>query len=380
MRISNKLFTTYLISIVVLGLLGCRTDRKEQTENVSPAGKDVLLLSEIQEKNAGIKLGKVLCSNQARQLKVYGKTFFPPENIVTVTSLYGGSIKSIGVMQGQQVSTGQVIALLEDPRFVDLQQDYLLTKSKLKLVELDYTRQRDLNEAKASSDKVYQMAENEFRTNQIMLKSLSEKLKLLGINPEKLTQNTITRTIPIRSTTNGLISKVYANKGKYLTPSESIVDIIQQTSPYLRLKLYEKDLNFIHKDMFLVAHSAIDTSIQYRCRIRNINPEVGADGATEVICSFLNPRKTLPQNMHLIAFLELSNQQTITLPNEAIVDFEGQSFVFLKMGQHQYKMMPILKGSTNAQQTEILNSEELEGKDIVVKGAYTLLMALRNRE
>lgn len=374
----------YKFQIALLFLafhIGCNNKTNKESERTqAPTDANVIVLDAIQEKNAGIQLGAISNSKLSSTLRVYGRTFFPPENMLTVTSPYGGIIKSIQVIQGQSISKGQTIAILEDPRFIDLQQDYLMTKSKLKLTQLDYDRQKDLNQAKANSDKVYQIAENEYRTNQILLKSLSEKLKLLGINPQNLTENSITRTVVIRSTASGLVSNVNANMGKYIMPSESIVDIINQTNPYLKLKIYEKDLQFIHKGMRLKAYSNSDTMMQYACEVRSINPQVAQDGSAEVVCSFINMHKTIYQNMNLIAQIELSNNQAASLPDEAIVDFEGQAYVFLFVKKGQYKMTPIQKGNSENGRTEILNSTELLSQKIVTKGAYTLLMAMKNKE
>ena len=367
--------------IILAFCIGCHTKTNKESEVVqAPTEANVIILNAIQEKNAGIQLGTISNSKLPSTLRVYGRTFFPPENMFTVTSPYGGIVKSIQVIQGQSISKGQTIAILEDPRFIDLQQDYLMTKSKLKLAQLDYDRQKDLNQAKANSDKVYQIAENEYRTNQILIKSLSEKLKLLGINPQSLTENSITRTVVIRSTASGLVSNVNANMGKYILPSESIADIIHQTNPYLKLKIYEKDLQSIHKGMRLKAYSNSDTTMQYSCEVRSINPQVAQDGSAEVVCNFINMHNKIYHNMNLIAQIELSNNLTTSLPDEAIVDFEGQAYVFLFMENGQYKMTPIQKGNSENGRTEILNPTEIRSQKIVVKGAYTLLMAMKNKE
>jgi len=360
---------------------GCKS--KEQptaTETPKESLANVITLNPTQLKNAGVETMSLSSSKMTQNLKVFGHTFFPPENMVTISSPYGGIVKSIQVLQGQHIAKGQLVAVLEDPKFIDLQQDYLLTKSKLKLVQLDYERQRDLNQSKANSDKVYQMAENEFRSNQILLKSLSEKLKLLGIQPQNLTSENMTRTITIRANTSGFISTIYANMGKYILPSESIADIINQSRPFLKLKIYEKDLQNIHIGMRLKAYSNSDTSTMYACEIRNINPQVDADGSAEVVCSFLNMNKPIYQNMNMIANLELSSGQVTSLPDEAIVDFEGKSYVFISLGNQKFKMVPIKKGNSDKGITELLEKSEIGINPVVVKGAYTLLMALKNKE
>lgn len=369
----------YLIALLLIINIGCKNNVQDE-QPIIESDPFLLQLDASQERNAKISTGKLLSNAQAQTIRAYGKTFFPSESVITVTSPFGGAIRSIHVIQGQYVSQGQVVARLEDARFVDLQQDYLLTKSKLKLTQLDYERQRELNQAKASSDKVYQVAENEYRTQQILLKSLSEKLMLLGINPHNLNEKNITRTIAIRATSSGYITNVYANKGRYILPSESLVDILDQSKPYLKLKIYDKDVSNVRIGMKVIAFSSSDTSVKYPCQVLSILPQMQQDGSTEVLCSFIHLNKTLPQNLNLIADIEVSSNATNSLPESAVVDFEGKKFVFEKLEQGKYKMIPIQIGNSQHQQVEIVNHNELNGKNIVMNGAYTLLMALKNKE
>ena len=73
-----------------------------------------------------------------------------------------------------RVRKGEVLAVMEDVQFISLQQDYLLAKSKLALAEGEFQRQQGLNADKASSDKVFQQAQNEYGIQKIMLRALDE--------------------------------------------------------------------------------------------------------------------------------------------------------------------------------------------------------------
>lgn len=72
---------------------------------------------------------------------------------------------------------------MEDQQYVQLQQDYLLAKSRLHFAELEYQRQKELNAGQASSDKVMQQAQAETASLKIMVSALAEKLKLIQCEP-----------------------------------------------------------------------------------------------------------------------------------------------------------------------------------------------------
>ena len=106
-----------------------------------------------------------------------------PESVASVSMPLGGYVQAIKVMPGMKVQKGQVLAVVEDQAFVQLQQDYLTTKQQLTFATKDYQRQKELNASQASSDKSYQLAESEWAKYKITLKALDEKLRLIHINP-----------------------------------------------------------------------------------------------------------------------------------------------------------------------------------------------------
>jgi cobalt-zinc-cadmium efflux system membrane fusion protein len=77
------------------------------------------------------------------------------------------------------VSKGQVLAVIEDQQYIQLQQDYMLAKSNYSYAEKEYRRQYELNQSQASSDKVTQQAQAEMNNQKIMMNSIAEKLRLI---------------------------------------------------------------------------------------------------------------------------------------------------------------------------------------------------------
>jgi cobalt-zinc-cadmium efflux system membrane fusion protein len=95
-------------------------------------------------------------------------------------------ISNPAACSGKPVSKGQVIAVIENPQFIQLQQDYLMARSKMHFAELDYNRQKTLNQSQATSDKVMQQAQSEMNSQKILMNSLAQQLRLININPESL--------------------------------------------------------------------------------------------------------------------------------------------------------------------------------------------------
>jgi cobalt-zinc-cadmium efflux system membrane fusion protein len=290
----------------------------------------------------------------------------------------GGYLESSKLLPGMHVNKGEVIAVMEDPQYIQIQQDYLTAKARLNYKESEYKRQKDLNQSKASSDKVFQEAEADYHSQQILLKSLYEKLKLIGINPENLTENNLSRSINIYAPIDGYVSKVNVNIGRYVNPTEVLFDIVNPTDIHLALTVFEKDVNKLYTGQKVIAYSNADPDKKYNCEIILIGQDLTRERSVVVHCHFERYDKSLIPGMFMNADIELKNNNALTLPEEAIVGYEGKQFVFIVLGENQFEMKEIKTGSSENGSMEIVDVENIKSKRIVLKGAYSLLMKMKN--
>ena len=131
------------------------------------------------EKCSKIKAGKIEQRSFSSILKVNGRIDVPPQNMVSVSVPLGGYLKSTKLLPGMHINKNEVIAVIEDQQYIQLQQDYLVAKAQFGFHESEYNRQKELNQSKASSDKVFEQAKSTYQTQRVLIKSLEEKLKLL---------------------------------------------------------------------------------------------------------------------------------------------------------------------------------------------------------
>ena len=352
------------------------TEEQHTTEEES----NVITLTDAQMNNANIVAGKMEQKEITSILKVNGKIDVPPQNMVSISLPLGGYLKSTKLLPGMHVNKHEIIAVVEDNQFIQLQQDYLTAKAQLVLNETEYNRQKDLNAAKASSDKVFQQATAAFESQKILAKSLEEKLKLIGINPTKLSLQNISKSVNVYSPIDGFVTKVNVNIGKYVTPGDVLFELVNPTDIHLNLQVFEKDLNNVFIGQPVISYTNNNPAKKYRGDIILISKDVSSDGLTEVHCHFDNYDKNLIPGMYMNAEIELKNHMSNVLPEEAVVRFEGKDYVFEKKGETTFEMVPVQTGNINAGFIEITGDTTLLDKSIVTKGAYALLMSLKNKE
>lgn len=369
--------------IILLTLLlasACSTNKDEKTETTA-ASENTVILTEAQYKSANIQTRKLEMRQISTTLKLNGKIDVPPQNMVSVSTPFGGFLKYSKLLPGMHVKKGEVLATMEDQQYIQLQQDYLTAKSKLIYFENEYNRQKELNKSKASSDKVFQQTEMDYKTQKISVSALGEKLRLINIKPELLDETNLSRTINVYSSINGFVSKVNVNIGKYVNPSDILFELINPEDIHLNLKVFEKDLDKLSIGQKLIAFNNNQPDKKHECKIILISQDLSADRSADVHCHFEDYDKTLLPGMYMNAEVEIDLTNALTINTDAIVSFEGKDFVFVTKEERSFQLVEIIKGSSENGYTEVTTTDgnSLNLLPIVTKGSYSLLMQLKNK-
>jgi len=367
-----------IVSGLLLFLTSCNSKKEETTTDTNV--ENSVTLTAAQLKNTSIAIGALEKRSISSTLKVTGKIDVPPQNMISVSMPLGGYLKSTKLLPGMHIAKGEVIATMEDQQYVQLQQDFLTTKSRLYFAEKEYQRQKELNQSQASSDKVYQQAEADYKTLRITLSALGEKLKLININPNALSENTISKSVNIYAPINGFVSKVDVNIGKYVNPADVLFELINPSDIHLNLKVFEKDITKLSIGQKLVAFTNNQPENKHNCEIILISKDLSADEHTaDVHCHFEAYDKTLLPGMYMNASIEVKSNDALTLPEDAIVNFEGNTYAFIALEKNKFQMTEVKIGNSENGFVEIVNPEAFQNKSVVTKGAYTLLMKLKNK-
>ncbi len=359
-------------------IYSCKSKEETPTEQAPEAlTTSNVKLTEAQFKNANLQTSEPEKMLIGHKVTLNGKIEVMPEHTITISSPMAGFIKQLKLIPGMNVSKGQTLVRLEDKEFIQLQQDYLSTKNTLYYAKLDLERQAELAKNQAASDKVWQLAEEKVKQTQITLKSLGEKLKFIHINPATLNAENMTSQITISAPSAGTITDVAVNNGTFVQAGDEVVRMLDHTGSRLVLKAFEKDLPFLKKGQKISAYSNTQPNNKIAGEIAYITNQVGQEGFANVICTLSNTNEWIP-GMYLNANIEAQSMESWTLPDEAIISFEGKEYVFVDQGNFNYTMQEVQTGQKESGKVQIINYQIFIGKKMVVKGAYTLLMKMKN--
>lgn len=369
---------------VILALSSCSGKKEEEKtlyENTKFKENDqnTVQLSDKQMQSVGLTTTTVQENTMQKLVRLNGKAEIAPSHISSISSIMGGHIKSINVINGSHFNKGQVLAVVEDPQFIQLQQDYLVTKAQLESARLNLNRQKDLNITKATSDKILQTAQADYSTLNATLKGLEEKLRIIGINAKGLNSSTIRSRINVYAPFSGFVSKILVNNGQYINPSDTLFELINPSGLLLELNVFENDVNDVKIGQEIMVYNNQNPDKKVTAKIVSIVPNIEKGGSSIAVAKLSSPNAEFIRGMYINGEVSINSRFTIGLPIESVVSFENKNYIFEDIGNKKFKMIPVITGISDDQFTEILKADNLKDKKIVQKGAYSLLMLLKNK-
>jgi len=393
-----RIFQTAISVTLFSGLLfiaSCQSDsghKAREAETVakseSPQQSDdtatVVALSRQQYQAAGIAIGKIKNMSLGGTLSVNGLVDVPPQSKVSVSFPYGGFVRKINVLEGDYVKKGSLLAILENPEYVDLQESYLKSKSRLEYARQEYERQQDLYQADVAAGKSYQKAVSDYRSLKASVAAMAQKLRLLGIRPDSLSPDNIRSTVNILAPETGYITTVNGNQGKYINAQEELMELDNTRNIHIDLTIYEKDLAHVHAGQDVSFTLSGDESEIHKARITLIGRAVREDRSVLVHAIPTNPTKSYVPGTYVRAKIQLAPSERPAVPQEALVRSDGKQYLFMVLpghsDEHHFKMIPVNAGSEKDGYVQVELPEGLNVADvsIVTKGAFSLLSVLKN--
>lgn len=371
----------YLIcTIAVLSFIACGGNQSNQQalEAETPPETHVSLTSE-QMQNAKVETGIAEKGDISSTLRLSGTIEVPPQNMISVSFPLGGYLKSTKLLPGMRVRRGEVLAVMEDAQFIQLQQEYLLTKSRLTLAEAEFQRQQTLNAGKAASDKVLQQAKSDFDAQRITQRALAEKLRLIGLDPEKLSEENLSRTVNVYSPISGYVAEVDVNIGKYTAPTDVLFELVNPEDIHLNLTAFEKDVQQLAVGQPVMAWTNDKPEKKYQASIILVGKNLDENRSAEVHCHFNRYDEALLPGMYMNAEVSVKSQNTWIVPEGAVVRWQNKHYIFTESGDGLFEIAEVTPGISQAGKVQITPATDITGKKIAMANAYTLLMKLKNQ-
>lgn len=368
----------YSVWILILFFVSCGS-KNQEVPQLQKTASNSLKLTDKQLANAELTVAIPSVGKGHAHLSLKGQIETPPENKISLNFPMTGYVKKIRVMSGQSVKKGELIAVIEDMKFLQLQQDYLMGKSRLVQLESELKRQEILSESQASSKKQLEMSRSERDQEFINLKATAERLKLIGINPDKITAENMSTSVDVVSPIQGYITGVHVNNGMYISENQPIVELINPAGQFLRLYVYEKDIDLLEEGQLVKAYKNTQPGHLYFGRVAFKGKKVLSDKSVEVICTFEKTHPDLIPGLFMNADIEVRSASASSVPKTAVINESGKNYVFAAKGSNEFSLKPVELLWESDDSLGIANPDGAPiNESIVFRNAYTLFMQLRN--
>ena len=388
-----------IISSIVLTimLIGCNgksnseipnSETNETSENSKSAeegeneeGEEgVVEITNEQAETIGLELKQIEEKSLGNSVKVTGILELYPQYKANISPFVGGNVSSIKVIEGDKVRKGQVLAYLQHPDIISMQQEFQEKNDELVFLQQDFERKQTLFDKGVSSAKEFQMAQSKFRSTTSSVNALRSKLELLGLNISKIKSGEIYASVPITSPIGGFVDEVMVSLGDYVAPQTKMFAVSDNSEIHADFKVYEKDIYKVKEGQQIYFTVASKPDQLLKAKIHAIGKTFETDPkAIHVHADIHNEDKELLPGMYVEGRIVQGEKMALAVPEEAIVKNGEKTFIFVEDKDNEeenklrFNMIPVNTGMTDLGYVEISLSEGIS-KDITVvtKGAYIL--------
>jgi membrane fusion protein, heavy metal efflux system len=365
-------------------MLACNPKESARTEIMEShvdAVTGEVVISRAQFERSSMRIGTVQEQVFTHTVKANGYIDVPPERKASVSVKLGGFVKSLSILPGEKVKQGSVLFTLENPEYIQLQQEYLETRAQLRYMQSDYERQKTLASENIASQKNYLKAESDYHTAEAKLKGLKEKLRLLNINIMRLEEGVIEPVVNVYAPINGFITKVNITRGVYVAPTDAAVELVDTEHMHVELQVFEKDIAEIRKSQKINFH-VVGANMNHTGEVFLVGKTIENDTRTVNIHGHIDDEDEITDllpGMYVEASIDVASVQRPVLPSEAMVSLDNVSYVLVLLDEtpdaFRFKRMEVTTGQFNNQWTEIINTASFPpDTKFLVKGAFNLVV------
>lgn len=364
--------------------LSCNEKKAEETHEEKKSQTEVVL-TESQYKTVGIETGFVEDRNLNKIIKANGYTTVPPQNSAEVSTLIGGTVKDIYVLEGTFVNKGKVLATIQNLEVIEMQEDYHSATANVEYLQLEYNRQKTLSDENVNPRKTFQEVKARLAAERARAQAAKNKLEALHVSTKGSSS-----LVPIVAPISGYVGKISIAKGAFAQTGVSLFEVVDNSQMHLDLNVYEKDLGSISIGQVIDFVLTNQSNRSIKGKIFGINKSFSNESKTVAVHAKIDPAdaKDLISGMYVSANINIVNATVPALPKDAVVRNADKYFVFVQEEEHKnekpkekeihFKAIEVIPGTTDLGFTEVKFVDRIEpDAKIVTKGAFYLLSAMK---
>jgi cobalt-zinc-cadmium efflux system membrane fusion protein len=382
MKTKGSVIYTIVISMALL-ITACKQNTEDNQLQNQKESNNMVELTANQIRTASVQLGYIQEKEMNTELVANGILSVPPQQQVSVTVPYGGFVKAITIQEGSEVVKGQCLAILENPEFIQLQQDYLEAVQQAEYTQTDYERQKQLSAENINAQKTLQQAKATYQGWQTKVNGYKAKLKMINIIPDSVHENTLTTHVKIKAPISGYITAIHVNVGEFINYADNLFEVVNTDKVFAKLTIFEQDLTKIKKGQPVKINLQNDTKVR-KASVSFIGKSIKEDRSTTVLCQLTENDQSLIPGSYVSATIQTQAHQTYAIHQDGVAEYQGKKYIAQvssteTTGAIKFNLIEIETGSNKDEFVEIKLPENFNIKSkIAIHGTYAILAMVKN--
>lgn len=368
----KKIIYTFALASLFLACKDVKADK------ISTNDSSIISVTTAQFKSLGMKTGNPVDYDFDVVVKASGRIDVPPENKAKVTAFLGGYVKKTTLLIGDKVTKGQALLTLESTDYLDIQKEYLDVAEQITFLKSEFERQKTLYDEKITSQKNYLKAESEYRRAKGMYQSLRAKLQLVNINPAQVEKGKLTTVVTIYAPISGSVSVMNAEVGMLISPTDVMLEIVNNADLHVELSVFEKDILQIKEGQKIKFKVPEASSELFDAEVHLVGKTIEGNDRTINVHGHLdaNVKQRLLSGMFVEASIIVNSKKGMAIPTEAVLTENNKSFVLVldtaKNG-FTFKKVAVSLGIKSEKFVEMLPNKSINKKSVILtKGVFDI--------
>lgn len=322
-----------------------------------PAG--TVKIDPVTVQNIGVRTAIAEQRTLSRNIRAVGRVAYNEERLSRLHPKTKGWIEKLRIDKtGSQVEKGDILLNIYAPQLVSSQEEYLLA----------------LKNQQVLADSPFE----DIRQGAIdLVKTSRERLEFLDVPEHQIRElertKKIKKNIHIHSPFSGIVMKVGAREGQYVTPKTQLYMLADLSKVWVYADIYEYELPWVKVGDAVEMQLTGIPGKTFKGRLAYIYPYAEAKTRTiKVRLEFQNKGLLLKPDMFAEVTIHAGRQiDAVVVPAEAVVRSGTREQVFIVRGPGKFEPREVKLGVTSEGMTQIL--EGVKAGEEVVSSALFLI-------
>jgi len=328
-------------------------------------------LSPAQLYNLGVKLGKPEVISSVPLLGAPATVTIPPENEFIVSTSHAGLVNKIAVTIGDEVKKGQILAIINSPELLSLQQHHLQSVNELKLARADFLRDQKLYKEGVIADRRWLKTQANYHVFISHLNETRQLLSIAGLSKQEIKQlekkHVLNSQLSIVAPISGVVLARHMMSGERVDALAPLFQVANLKKLWLDISIPQQRINLVR-----LGDKVTVQGMNVTARIFLLGKNVDYENQTVLVRAEIDSGLELirPGQTVKVQISQSSENSMFKVPNSALAQYMGVTYVFIRT-KAGFMAQPVQVLGRQESKT-IITGEIQQNSEIALRGAVAL--------